>query len=71
MSNAFASKRCRRKPWPSNESPYEPVDPSGNPIEILLDPSAKRSRERSPSPDEVKRHQALLNSHNASFYLLR
>ncbi len=58
MSNAFASKRCRRKPWPSNESPYEPVDPSGNPIEILLDPSAKRSRERSPS-------------HNASFYLLR
>jgi hypothetical protein len=71
MSHALTSKRWRRKPPPPSKSPYVPIDPAGKAIDILLDPSCKRSRERPPSPDEVKRHHAPLNSHNAGFRLLR
>jgi hypothetical protein len=71
MSHAFTSKRWRQKPRPSNKSPYVPVDSAGNPIDVLLYPAPQRSRERPPTPDEVKRHHAPLNSHNAGFHLMR
>jgi hypothetical protein len=71
MRNALTSKRWRRKPRLPKKILYGLVDPSGNPIDVPLYPSAKRSRERPPSPDEVKRHHAPLNSHNDGFRLLR
>jgi hypothetical protein len=71
MSHALTSKRWRRKPRPPKKLPYMPVDPAGNPIDILLSPAPKRSRERPPTPDEVKRRHAPLNSHHDGFRLMR
>jgi hypothetical protein len=70
MRNAI-TKRRRRKLRPPKKPPYVPVDPAGNPIDVLLSPAPKGSRERPPTPVEMKRHQAPLNSHNAGFRLLR
>lgn len=70
MRNAI-TKRGWRKSRSPKKQPYVPVDPADNPIDLLLSPAPKRSQERPPTPDELKRRQAPLNSHNAGFRLLR
>ncbi len=70
MRNAL-TKRGRRKPRPPKKLAYVPVDPAGTPIDVLFYPAPKGSRERPPTPDEMKRRHAPLNSHNEGFRLMR
>ncbi len=70
MRNAL-TKRLRRKPRPPKKPPYVPVDPAGNPIDVLLHHIPKHARERPPTPDEMKRRRAPLNSHHDGFRLMR
>ncbi len=64
-------KSLRRKRRSPNKSVYVPVDPSGDPIHVLSFFSPKAPKPRSLSPEEVRRYQAPLNSHNEGFHLLR
>ena len=70
MRNAL-TKRGRRKPRPPKKPRYVPVDPAGTPIDVLFYHAPKGSRERLPTPDEMKRRHAPLNSHHEGFRLMR
>ena len=64
-------RTLRRTPRPAKQPPYVPVDPAGQPIEVLFSHAANRPKERPATPEERKRRQAPLNSHHAGFRLWR
>jgi hypothetical protein len=64
-------KSLRRKRRSAKKLAYVPVDPSGDAIHVLSFFSPKPLNPRSHSPEEVRRYQAPLNSHNEGFHLLR
>ncbi len=71
MNHSTTPKRGRRKLRPPKQSTYVPVDPAGNPIDVLFSHFFKRPKERPLTASEQKRRHAPLNSHNDGFRLLR